>query len=177
MRVLVTGATGYIGGRLVPRLLEQGHEVVCMSRDPERLTLDPWRDQVKVVEADALDVDSVERALEGCDVAHFLIHAMVGSPTGFAEEGRRAAASFREAADRVGLRRIVYLGGLGNEDEELSDHLASRQEVGRVLASGRTPVTELRAAVVIGSGSMSFEMVRHLTEVLVVRMMPRWVET
>jgi uncharacterized protein YbjT (DUF2867 family) len=177
MRVLVTGATGYVGGRLVPRLLEQGHEVVCMSRDPQQLTLDPWRDQVEVVAADALDVDSLEHALAGCDVAYFLIHAMKGSPSSFAEQGQRAAANFRDAADRVGLGRIVYLGGLGSEDEMLSDHLASRQEVGRVLAMGRTPVTELRAAVIIGSGSMSFEMIRHLTEVLLIRMMPHWVET
>jgi uncharacterized protein YbjT (DUF2867 family) len=177
MRILVTGATGYIGGRLVPRLLKQGHEVVCMSRDPELLTLDPWRDQVEVVAADVLDADSLDHAIAGCDAAYFLIHAMKESPRRFAEQGRRGAANFRDAADRAGLRRIIYLGGLGSEDDVLSDHLASRQEVGRVLAMGRTPVTELRAAVIIGSGSMSFEMIRHLTEVLLIRMMPRWVGT
>jgi uncharacterized protein YbjT (DUF2867 family) len=177
MRVLVTGATGYIGGRLVPPLLEEGHEVVCMTRDPDLLTLDPWRDQVEVIAADALDADSLDRAVAGCDLAYFLIHAMKGSSTQFAEQGQRAAANLRDAADRVGLGRIVYLGGLGSEEDALSDHLASRQEVGRVLAMGRTPVTELRAAVIIGSGSMSFEMIRHLTEVLPVRMTPRWVET
>ena len=177
MRILVTGATGYIGGRLVPRLLEQGHVVVCLSRNPDLLTLDPWRDQVEVVAADVLDADSLEPAIAGCDAAYFLIHAMKESPKQFAEQGRQAAANFRDAADRVGLRRIVYLGGLGTEDDVLSDHLASRQEVGRVLAMGQTPVTELRAAVVIGSGSMSFEMVRHLTEVLPIMMTPRWIET
>lgn len=177
MKVLVTGATGYIGGRLVPRLLERGHEVRCMTRDWESLTLDPWRDQVEVVTADALDPDSLGPALDGCDAAYFLIHAMKGSPKRFAEEGRQAAANFREAADRARIRRIVYLGGLGSEEDKLSKHLASRQEVGRVLAMGHTPVTELRAAVIIGSGSMSFEMVRHLTEVLPVMMTPRWVET
>jgi uncharacterized protein YbjT (DUF2867 family) len=177
MRILVTGATGYIGGRLVPRLLEQGHEVVCMSRNPELLTLDPWRDQVAVVEADVLDADSLDHAIAGCDAAYFLIHAMKESPRRFAEQGRRGAANFRDAADRAGLRRIVYLGGLGSEDDVLSDHLASRQEVGRVLATGRTPVTEVRAAVIIGSGSMSFEMIRHLTEILPIMMTPRWVET
>jgi uncharacterized protein YbjT (DUF2867 family) len=177
MRILVTGATGYIGGRLVPRLLEQGHEVVCMSRHPELLTLDPWRDQVEVVEADVLDADSLDGAITGCDAAYFLVHAMKESPKRFVEQGRRGAANFRDAADRVGLRRIIYLGGLGSEDEVLSDHLASRQEVGRILAMGRTPVTELRAAVIIGSGSVSFEMIRHLTEVLPIMMTPRWVET
>ncbi len=177
MKVLVTGATGYIGGRLVPRLLDRGFEVRCMTRDPAQLTLDPWRDQVEVVTADALDPESLRNALEGCDAAYFLIHAMKGSPQRFAEEGRLAAESFREAADQVGLRQIVYLGGLGSEDDDLSEHLASRQEVGRVLAAGRTPVTEFRAAVIIGSGSMSFEMIRHLTEVLPIMMTPRWVET
>lgn len=177
MKVLVTGATGYVGGRLVPRLLERGHEVRCMTRDWESLTLDPWRDDVEVVSADALDPASLDAALEGCDSAYFLIHAMKGSPKRFADEGRRAAANFRDAANRANLERIVYLGGLGSEDDKLSEHLASRQEVGEVLASGRTPVTELRAAVIIGSGSMSFEMIRHLTEVLPIMMTPRWVKT
>lgn len=177
MKVLVTGATGYIGGRLVPRLIDGGHEVRCMSRDPDQLTLDPWRDQVEVVAADAFDPASLDRALEGCEAAFFLIHAMKGSPKSFAEQGRLAAANFRDAADRAGLRQIIYLGGLGSEDDQLSEHLASRQEVGRVLAMGRTPVVEIRAAVIIGSGSMSFEMIRHLTEVLPVMMTPRWVET
>ncbi|MEN8240100.1 MAG: NAD(P)H-binding protein, partial [Actinomycetota bacterium] len=177
MRVLVTGATGYIGGRLVPRLLDRGHDVRCMTRDPEQLTLDPWRDQVDVVAADALDPSTLDAALADCDAAYFLIHAMKGSPRTFAEQGRRAAANFREAADRAGLRHIIYLGGLGADGHALSEHLDSRQEVGRELAGGRTPVTELRAAVIIGSGSMSFEMIRHLTEVLPVFMTPRWVET
>ncbi len=177
MKVLVTGATGYIGGRLVPLLLERGHEVRCMTRNPEQLTLDPWRDQVEVVAADALDPNSLDEALADCEAAYFLIHSMKTTPRRFAEEGRRAAANFRDAADRTGLRRIVFLGGLGSEFDELSEHLASRQEVGQVLAGGTTPVTEYRAAVIIGSGSMSFEMIRHLTEVLPVMMTPRWVET
>lgn len=177
MKVLVTGATGYIGGRLVHRLLDDGVDVRCMSRDPSHLTMDPWRDQVEVVQADALVPESLDAALEGCDAAYYLIHAMKGSPKGFAEYDRRAAVNFRDAADRTDLKRIVYMGALGADDEELSEHLDSRHEVGRILASGVTPVTEFRAAVIIGSGSMSFEMIRHLTEVLPVIMKPKWVGT
>ena len=176
MKVLVTGATGYIGGRLVPRLLERGFEVRCMTRDISRLTLDPWRDQVEVVEADVLDGESLVGALDGCNAAYYLIHGM-GSSTRFAEHDRAAAEHFRDVADAAGLERIVYLGGLGSDEDRLSVHLRSRHEVGRILASGATPVTELRAAVIIGSGSMSFEMIRHLTEVLPVFMRPRWIRT
>lgn len=177
MKVLVTGATGYIGGRLVPRLLSHSFEVRCMSRDPDRLALDPWRDDAEVVAADALEPETLERALDGCDAAYYLIHAMNGSAKGFAYEGRRAARNFGLAAERSGLRRIVYLGGLGSDDGRLSEHLASRHEVGQILASHATPVVELRAAAIIGSGSMSFEMIRHLTEVLPVIMKPKWLGT
>ncbi len=148
-----------------------------MSRDPSQLTLDPWRDQVEVVAADALDRESLDSALEGCDSAYYLIHAMKGSPRSYAERGRAAAQNFSSAAARAGLRQIVYLGGLGCDDDDLSEHLDSRHEVGRILALGTTPVVELRAAVIIGSGSMSFEMVRHLTEVLPIMMRPKWVRT
>lgn len=177
MRVLVTGATGYIGGRLVPHLLDAGHSVRCMTRDPDRLALDPWRDQVEVVAADALDPASLDEALAGCDAAYFLIHGMAGHEPGFAARDRTAADNFAKAAERQNVQRIVYLGGLGSNGESLSEHLASRQEVGRVLASGVVPVTELRAAVIIGSGSMSFEMIRHLTEVLPIMMRPKWVRS
>jgi uncharacterized protein YbjT (DUF2867 family) len=177
MKVLVTGATGYIGGRLVPRLVDGGFEVRCMTRDPTRLSLDPWRDQVEVVGADAMDPSSLDRALAGCDAAFYLIHAMAGSTRGFADVDRRAAENFVDAAERQGIRRIVYLGALGSDVDDLSDHLDSRHEVGRLLRSRDTPVTELRAAVIIGSGSMSFEMIRHLTEILPVIMRPRWVKT
>jgi uncharacterized protein YbjT (DUF2867 family) len=175
VRVLVTGATGYIGGRLVPALLAAGHEVRCLARSPEKLAQDPWRQQVEVVQGDVLDSKAVESALDGCDVAYYLVHSMDGGED-FRERDRRAAISFRDAADAAGLRRIVYLGGLG-EGDDLSRHLASRQEVGQLLALGRTPVTEIRAAVIIGSGSVSFEMMRYLTEVLPVMVTPKWVRT
>lgn len=177
VKVLVTGATGYIGGRLVPRLLARGFQVRCMTRDPARLRLDPWRDQVEVVAADALLPQTLGRALEGCDAAYYMIHAMEDSRGSFAERDRRAAEHFTAAADGADLRRIVYLGGLGADDEELSRHLASRHEVGQILAAGKAAVTELRAAVIIGSGSVSFEMIRHLTEVLPIVMRPRWART
>ena len=177
MKVLVTGATGYIGGRLVPRLVDSGIEVRCMTRDPGRLSLDPWRDQVEVTAADAMDPESLDRALEGCDAAYYLIHAMAKSGASFAEIDRKAAQNFASACERQGVGRIVYLGALGSDGEVLSAHLDSRHEVGRILAAAGPPVTELRAAVIIGSGSMSFEMVRHLTEVLPVMMRPRWVRS
>lgn len=148
-----------------------------MSRDRAYLDHDPWRDDVELVYADALDIDSLEDALSGCDAAYYLIHGMQQAGRDFPERDRRAAENFAAAAERTGIKRIVYLGGLGAEDDDLSKHLESRQEVGRILASGATPVTELRAAVIIGSGSVSFEMIRHLVEVLPVMMTPRWVRT
>ncbi len=177
MRVLVTGATGYIGGRLVPALLDRGQEVRCLARTPSKLAQDPWVSRVEVVEGDVLDPDTLDGAFADCDAAYYLIHSMDGSQGDFRERDRQAAENFRSAADRAGLRRIIYLGGLGKGDDDLSKHLASRQEVGEVLADGATPVTELRAAVIIGSGSVSFEMVRYLTEVLPAMVTPSWVRT
>lgn len=176
MRVLVTGATGYIGGRLVPGLIEAGHDVRCMARNPDKLMQDPWRDRVEVVPGDVLDPGSLEAALTGCDAAYYLVHSMDGGKDGFRERDRQAAINFRDAAAAAGIGRIVYLGGLGTGDD-LSQHLSSRQEVGAVLADGPTPVTEIRAAVIIGSGSVSFEMMRYLTEVLPVMITPKWVRT
>jgi uncharacterized protein YbjT (DUF2867 family) len=176
MRVLVTGATGYIGGRLVPVLLERGHQVVCAARTPAKLDDRPWRDDVEVARVDVLEPATVHAACRDVDVVYHLVHSMDGQP-GFADRDRRAAANVREAAAAAGVQRIVYLGGLGRADDDLSDHLRSRQEVGRVLADGPVPVTELRAAIIIGSGSASFEMLRHLVEVLPIMTTPRWVST
>jgi len=177
MKVLVTGATGYIGGRLVPRLLDHGFEVRCMTRDPAQLSLDPWRDRVEVVAADALDRTTLDGALADCDTAFYLIHSMGKVEGEFSELDRQAALNFAAAADAAGLRRIVYLGGLGSDTDTLSAHLSSRKEVGRIFAAAKTPVTELQAAVIIGSGSVSFEMTRHLTEILPVIMRSRWMRS
>lgn len=176
MRILVTGATGYIGGRLVPRLLDAGHEVRCLTRSPENLDLQPWRSRVEVAPGDVLDVASVKEAASGCDAAFYLIHSMVEGK-GFDGRDRAGAGNFSEAAADGGLRRIVYLGALGEPTSVHSRHLANRHEVGRILASGPTPVTELRAAMIIGSGSLSFEMLRYLTEVLPIMAAPKWVRT
>ncbi len=176
MRVLVTGATGYIGGRLVPCLLAAGHQVRCLTRRAARLDDVPWRPRVEVAAGDVLDPVSLPEALAGCDAAYYLVHAMAEG-RGFGERDRQGAGNFRDAADAAGLRRIVYLGGLAPEGARLSRHLGSRQEVGRALAAGATPVTEFRAAVIIGSGSLSFEMLRYLTEVLPVMTTPRWVRS
>jgi len=174
--ILVTGATGYIGGRLVPELLDAGHRVRCLARTPNKLDDEAWRDRVKVVKGDLSDSESVVGAMQGVDAAYFLVHSMGGSGD-FAAKDREAAATFRDAASKADVGRIVYLGGLGDDDDpDLSPHLASRHEVGRVLAEGTVPVTELRAAVIIGSGSASFEMLRSLVEVLPAMVTPRWVE-
>jgi uncharacterized protein YbjT (DUF2867 family) len=171
-RILLTGATGYVGGRLLHALLERRIGVRCLARRPEAIPPQPG---LEVVAGDALDAVAVRRALEGVEVAYYLIHAM-GAPESFEQLDRRAALIFAEAARDAGVRRIVYLGGLG-EGRDLSPHLASRQEVGRLLASTGVETIELRASIVIGSGSLSYELVRALTERLPVMITPRWVET
>jgi uncharacterized protein YbjT (DUF2867 family) len=172
--ILVSGATGYVGGRLVPRLLAAGYRVRCLVRDPERLQGRPWPG-VEIVQGDVLQPATLPPALAGVEVAYYLVHSMGGGEQGFEERDRRAAANFAAAAQAAGVARIIYLGGLGEED--LSPHLRSRQEVGAVLRAGAVPVTEFRAAIIVGSGSMSFEMIRYLTEGLPIMICPRWVTT
>ncbi len=171
MKVLVTGATGYVGGRLVPRLLERGHTVRVLVRDGRRVLGRPWASRVQVVEADLLEPDTLGPALEGIDAAYYLVHSM-GGESDFAERDRRAATNFAEAG--AALKHVIYLGGLVPRGGATSQHLRSREETGRILRE-RLPATEFRAGPIIGSGSASFEMVRYLTERLPVMVAPRWV--
>jgi len=173
---LVSGATGYIGGRLVPQLLAAGFRVRVMARRPRNLADRPWHDQVDVVQGDAADPGSLTHALSGVDVAYYLIHSL-GTGTDFESLDRRHARNFAIAARAAEVARIVYLGGLYPEAEKLSPHLESRKEVGEILLASGIPTTVLRAAVIIGSGSASFEMLRYLTERLPVMITPRWVDT
>lgn len=173
--ILVTGVTGYVGGRLVPRLLKQGYSVRVLVRGgPERLSGRSWSDQVDIVSGDVLQPDSLVGVMDGVSVAYYLIHSMRGS-TEFSQRDKKAATNFAQAAKASGVSRIIYLGGLGDPDGELSEHLRSRQETGQALRQAGIPVTEFRAGMVVGSGSLSFEMVRHLTERLPVMICPRWV--
>ncbi|TXJ77440.1 SDR family oxidoreductase [Streptomyces lavendulae] len=176
---LVTGASGYIGGRLVPELLDAGYRVRCLVRTPRKLRDHPWAGRVEIVQGDVTDPDSVARAMDGMDVAYYLVHAL-GTGRDFERTDRRAARVFGEQAHRAGVERLVYLGGLtpaGVPEHELSPHLRSRAEVGRILLDSGVPTAVLRAAVIIGSGSASFEMLRYLTERLPVMVTPRWVRT
>ena len=172
-RVLLTGATGYVGGRLLPLLESRGVSVRCLVRQPEHL-----QDQVgantEVVRGDVLDAQSLHAALEGIDCAYYLVHSM-GSTGSFESQDRRAAENFAAAARAAGVRRIIYLGGLGDDREDLSPHLRSRHEVGQMLRESGCNVVEFRASIVIGSGSLSFELVRALVERLPVMICPKWV--
>jgi uncharacterized protein YbjT (DUF2867 family) len=173
MNVLVTGATGYIGGRLVPLLLAEGHSVRVLVRDPRRLKARPWADHVDVVQGDVHDSASLQTAVHGMDAAYYLVHSMCTGPD-FASRDRLAAKNFVQAGKE--LKQVVYLGGIlppGGEGED-SEHLSSRAEVGKILREG-LPTTEIRAGPIIGSGSASFEMVRYLTERLPAMVAPKWI--
>ncbi|MBO1415803.1 SDR family oxidoreductase [Streptomyces sp. FH025] len=178
-RCLVTGASGYIGGRLVPELLVRGYSVRCLVRDPDRLRDQPWRADVDIAAGDVNRPETLTRAFDSVDVAYYLVHSLGTGPS-FETTDREAARAFGAAAEAAGVTRIVYLGGLvpaAVPEADLSPHLRSRAEVGRVLRSSGVPTAELRAAVIIGSGSASFEMLRYLTERLPAMVTPRWVST
>jgi uncharacterized protein YbjT (DUF2867 family) len=171
--ILLTGASGYVGGRLLSALEHDGHRVRCLARRPEML---PTRADsgTQVVAGDVLDRKSLDAALEGIETAYYLVHSM-GSTASFEDADRQAARNFADAARAAGVRRIVYLGGLGDDRDALSPHLRSRQEVGQLLRGAGVPVLEFRASIVIGSGSLSFEMIRSLVERLPIMITPRWV--
>jgi uncharacterized protein YbjT (DUF2867 family) len=174
--LLVTGATGYIGGRLVPRLLETGTRVRCLVRDASRLQGRPWKEKVDVVVGDVLHPDSLADAMRGVSVAYYLVHSL-GAGSDFSERDVTAARNFGAAAKTAGIERIIYLGGLGDPGTALSAHLRSRHETGDALRESGVPITEFRAGVIVGSGSLSFEMIRYLTERVPLMICPRWVYT
>jgi uncharacterized protein YbjT (DUF2867 family) len=170
--ILLTGATGYVGGRLLP-LLEERYRVRCLSRRPENLQVRVG-ETTEVVKGDVLNAESLTAALAGVDTAFYFVHSM-GAKSDFEDEDRRAASNFAKAAGEASVRRIIYLGGLGNPDQNLSKHLRSRQETGDVLRSSSAEIIEFRASIVIGSGSLSFELIRSLVERLPVMICPKWV--
>ena len=176
--ILVTGATGYVGGRLIPALLEGGHRVRAMGRSVEKLACRPWarHEQIELVQGDVLDQQSLEKACRGSWAAYYLVHSMIAQKEKFAEADRRAARNMVAAAAAAGLERMIYLGGLAEaKDTPLSKHLQSRIEVADILQSGPVPTTDLRAPMILGSGSASFEILRYLVEHLPVMTTPRWV--
>lgn len=173
--ILLTGATGYVGGRLLKELEARGHAVRCMTRRPEEFRTRAGT-KTSMVRGDVLDEEDLLKALQGVQCAYYLVHSM-GSAADFREKDRRAADGFAKAARKRQLEKIIYLGGLGQAEEELSPHLASRQEVGRILRESGVPTIEFRASIILGSGSLSFEMIRSLVDRLPVMITPRWVRT
>lgn len=172
-RILLTGATGYVGGRLLRRLHDGPHKVRCLARRPAYLAARAG-ESVEIVEGDALQPETLAKAMAGVDVAFYLIHAM-GSSSSFVEQEHQAAQNFSEAAKAAGVQRIIYLGGLAKESEELSPHLQSRHDTGNILRASGVQVIEFRASIIIGSGSLSFEMIRSLVQRLPIMTTPTWV--
>jgi uncharacterized protein YbjT (DUF2867 family) len=176
--ILIAGATGYIGARLIPRLLQAGYRVRALARTPGKIEGRTWSDHpnLEIVRGDALDLQSLSAACRGCRAAYYLVHSMNHVSVDFVATDRTAAGNMARAAELCGLERIIYLGGLGESSEILSEHLSSRTEVAEILSGGPVPVTVLRAAMIIGSGSASFEILRYLVERLPVILTPRWVD-
>ena len=178
--ILVTGATGYVGGRLIPALLDAGYRVRAMGRTLAKVACRPWahHDQVELVQGDVLDLESLKKAAAGCWAAYYLVHSMIAQKKKFVEADRRAARHMVEAAAATGLERMIYLGGLAETQQgSLSKHLQSRIEVAEILQSGTVPTTDLRTPMILGSGSASFEILRYLVERLPIMTTPRWVRS
>jgi uncharacterized protein YbjT (DUF2867 family) len=176
--ILVTGATGYIGARLIPRLLQEGYRVRALARTPAKIGGRPWskHPHLEIMKGDVLDRDSLIAACRGCSVAYYLVHSMNVSISDFSSADRQAAGNMVAAAEACGLELIIYLSGLGDEGEALSKHLSSRTEVADILRNSKVPVTVLRAAMIIGSGSASFEILRYIVERLPIIVTPRWID-
>jgi len=174
--VLVTGATGYVGGRLIPRLISEGYKVRALARDSTRLQDRFWFKDVEVIEGDVLDPRTLETAFDGVHAAYYLIHSMMAGSE-YHQHDLMAARQFSSFAHKANLQRIIYLGGLGDPNADLSRHLRSRQETGQALREAGVPVVEFRAGVIVGAGSISFEMIRYLTERIPLMICPRWVFT
>jgi uncharacterized protein YbjT (DUF2867 family) len=174
--ILVTGATGYVGGRLVPRLLEAGYRVRVLARHPAQLQGRAWLPRIEVVQGDAINPETLPDAMRNVQAAYYLIHSMSGQDD-FRERDLQAARHFGLAGKQAGVKRFVYLGGLGDPQHSLSPHLRSRQEVGRILSESGVPVIEFQAAVIVGSGSAAFEMMRYTVEGMPVMLCPPWVNT
>jgi uncharacterized protein YbjT (DUF2867 family) len=178
--ILVTGATGYVGGRLVPALLDAGYRVRAMGRSLDKLGCRPWahHPRIEMARGDVLDRDSLQQATTGCETAYYLVHSMIAQKSKFVEADRQAARNMVAAAAAAGLKRMIYLGGLAEaKDTSLSKHLQSRIEVANILQSGPVPTTDLRAPMILGSGSASFEILRYLVERLPAMVTPRWVRS
>ena len=174
--ILLTGVSGYVGGRLIPLLEKQGLPIRCLARDPDKLK-SHVAPATELVKGDVLDRASLDKALDGIHTAYYLVHLMSGSKD-FEREDREAATNFAVAAQAAGVRRIIYLGGLGDDsDPKLSPHLRSRHEVGQILRESGVPTIEFRASMVIGAGSLSYELMKSLTDRLPVMLCPRWLST
>jgi len=178
-RIAITGATGYIGGRLAPRLLDAGYAIRCLVRSPNKLKDREWtrHPETQVVTANFDDIPNLAESLLSCDAAYYLVHSMTSAGKEYVDRDRLLARNFAEAARQAGVKRIIYLGGLGETGKDLSQHLASRREIEEELNSTGVPVTVLRAAMIIGSGSASFEILRYLVERLPIMVTPKWVST
>lgn len=178
-RIFLTGASGYIGGRLAPRLIEKGYRLRCLVRNASKLVTRPWvaSDGVEIVEGDVADESGLTEAMRDCDAAFYLVHSMHAAGSEYRSHDLRLAETYGLAAAKAGVARIIYLGGLGETGQGLSEHLSSRREVEAALGAAGVPVTVLRAAMIIGSGSASFEILRYLVERLPAMVTPKWVDT